>query len=218
MKLWYNELMNNKDYLDKIAADTRSNKPSGKGFLGKLKISPTLMKVLIGGAIVTVIMIIFGMVAGGGDKNGERDLVDKISLRTNNLISVISDYNKQVKSSELRSMGGSLSAVLNDTNYAINAILKSEFEAKGSKPQKESIKTDENKVLEDMKSSLEYGRLNGILDRTYAREIAYQIALLISLEQETLKKTQKTNLKEALTNSINNLDQMHDKFDNFVAK
>ncbi|MBR5408535.1 hypothetical protein IK112_01130 [Candidatus Saccharibacteria bacterium] len=210
--------MNNKDYLDKIAAENRALKPKGKGIFGALNIPPTLAKVLIGGAILVAIMMIVGMIVGGGDKNSERDLVDKISLRTKNMLTIISDYNKQVKSSELRSYGSSLSAVLNETNYAVNAILKETFEVKNSKPQKESTETDESAILEEMGQTLENARLNGILDRVYAREMAYRIATLIVLEQETIDKTKKSNLVDALTSSMTNLDQLHDKFDNFVAK
>ncbi len=212
--------MNNKDYLEKIAKDTRTGKPQKKGFLGAITTLPaTTKKLIIGGAIAVVVVMIIGLILGsGGDKNQERDLVDKISLRTESIMDGIDDYNKLVKSSELRSMGNSLKAVLQETNYAINTILKETFEAKNAKPAKEKTETDEGAITEEMMATLENGRLNGILDRVYTREMTYQIAMLISLEQETYNKTKKDILKEALTSSMSNLDKLHEQFDNYMAQ
>ena len=72
--------------------------------------------------------------------------------------------------------------------------------------------------MEEMTATLENGRLNAILDRVYAREFAYQIAMLIALEQETYSKTKKENLRSVLTSSMNNLDSLHTQFDDFEAK
>ncbi|MBQ8984505.1 hypothetical protein IJ098_01450, partial [Candidatus Saccharibacteria bacterium] len=79
--------MNNKDYLEQIAADTRTGKPKGKGLLNTIKnLPPTTKKLLIGGAIAVFVIMIFGMIlSSGGDKNKEIDLVEKISLRTENM-------------------------------------------------------------------------------------------------------------------------------------
>ncbi len=213
--------MNNKDYLEQIAADTRTGKPKGKGLLNTIKnLPPTTKKLLIGGAIAVFVIMIFGMIlSSGGDKNKEIDLVEKISLRTENMSKDIFDYNKLVKSSKLRSLGNSLSAVLTETNYAVNTILKEDFGSKSTaKTTKEKTQLDEDAIMEEMTTTLENGRLNGILDRVYAREFAYQIAMLISLEQETYEKTKKQSLKDVLTSSMNNLDGLHTQFDDFEAQ
>ena len=211
--------MNNKDYLEKIAADTRTGKPVKKGILGTISNLPsTTKKLILGGAIAVFVVMIFGILLSGGDKNKEIDYVDMINLRTANIIKSIQDYNKKVKSSELRSMGNSLKAVLTETNYAIGTSLKEDFGVKNSKPNKEKTEEDEVAWSTEMNTELENGRLNAILDRVYARELAYQIAMLISLEQETYGKTNKDNLKNILTTSMNNLEQLHGQFDDFEAR
>ena len=213
--------MNNKDYLEKIAADTRTGKPKAKGFLGTISnLSPTTKKLLIGGAIAVFVIMIFGMiVSGGGDKNKEIDLVEKINLRTENMMKDISEYNKLVKSSALRSLGNSLNAVLTETNYAVNTSLKEEFGVKSTnKTTKEKTQTDEDAIMEEMTETLENGRLNAILDRVYAREFAYQIAMLMALEQETYNKTKKEILRDGLTSSMKNLESLQTQFDDFEAK
>ncbi|MBQ3352521.1 hypothetical protein IJG91_02620 [Candidatus Saccharibacteria bacterium] len=213
--------MNNKDYLEKIAADTRTGKPKAKGLLGTIaNLPPTTKKLLLGGVIAVFVIMIFGIiVSGGGDKNKEIDLVEKINLRTENMMEDINSYNKLVKSSELRSLGNSLNAVLTETNYAINTSLKEDFGVKSTtKTTKEKTQIDEDAIMEEMTATLENGRLNAILDRVYAREFAYQIAMLIALEQETYSKTKKENLRSVLTSSMNNLDSLHTQFDDFEAK
>lgn len=211
--------MNNKDYLEQIAKDTRTGKPKKEGFLGTIQNLPsTTKKLIIGGIAAVFVVMIFGMILSGGDKNKERDYVDMINLRTTSMMKGIQDYNKLVKSSELRSMGNSLNAVLTETNYAVSTSLKEDFEVKNGKPNKEKTQTDEDALAEELYTTLENGRLNAILDRVYAREYAYQIAMLIALEQETYVKTNKENLKALLTTSMDNLDRLHEQFDNFEAQ
>ena len=210
--------MDNKAYLEKIASETRISKPKATGFLGKLGLSPMMKKLLIGAVAVAFFFIILGTALGGGDKNTDRDLVDKLSLRTTNLVSVIEHYTPYVKSSKLRSLGNSLKAVINQVNYAANTSLADDFDAKGSKPQKEQTTLDEDAWRLELEESLENARLNGILDRVYSRDYAYQIGMLISLENDIIKKSKKENLTSALEKSLPNLDQLYDQFDNFAAE
>ena len=203
--------MDNKAYLEKIASETRISKPKATGFLGKLGLSPMMKKLLIGAVAVAFFFIILGTALGGGDK-------DKLSLRTTNLVSVIEHYTPYVKSSKLRSLGNSLKAVINQVNYAANTSLADDFDAKGSKPQKEQTTLDEDAWRLELEESLENARLNGILDRVYSRDYAYQIGMLISLENDIIKKSKKENLTSALEKSLPNLDQLYDQFDNFAAE
>ena len=209
--------MNNKEYLEQISAQTRPVK-TGKGPFG-LEFNAKTIKILIGVAVAALLIIIIGAISGsGGDKNSERDYVDQIYLRSNNLMSAISNYNKRVKSSELRSMGNSLNAVLAELNFNITTILKEDFAAKSvGKPDKDKTQTTEDAIAEELNETLENARLNGVLDRTYAREFAYQIGLLESLESETVAKKEKETLINMLTASEENLEQLYDQFNNFAA-
>ena len=210
--------MDNKAYLEQIASETRVSKPKASGFLGKLGLSPLMKKLLIGGVVLAFLIIIIGSIAGGKDKNTDRDLVDKLSLRTTNLISVIERNNRYIKSSSLRSLSNSWKAVLSQVNYATNTSLAEDFEAKNSKPQKEQTTLDEDAWKLELEETLEKARLNGLLDRVTSREYAYQIGMLISLENDIINKSKKENLTSALKNSIPNLDQLYDQFDNFAAE
>ena len=210
--------MNNKEYLDQISASTRPAKPANEGFFG-FNISPKMGKLIIGGFIAAILIIVIGGIAsmvGGG--SSERDYLDRIYLRSENLMTAISSYNNKIKSSELRSMGNSLNAVLSETSYNVSTILKTDFEATAGTPAKEKIKTEEDEDLEALTSSLETARISGTLDRIYAHNFTYAIEMLMNLETEAIGKAKGQNTITALTTSRSNLEQLYTQFDNFASK
>lgn len=212
--------MDNKSYLESIAKDTRSAGIVKPG-LFSFNIPPVVKKILIGVGIalglLIIIAIIAGLASGGGDK--ERDYVDKIYLRTSHLVEETGTYNKVVKSSQLRSMGTSLLSVLTETQYSIANILKNDFGVSNIEtPKSEKTTEEENAVMAEYLNNLENARLNGILDRVYARELTYQIGMVLSLEHEAYARTDKSSLKSALASSMDNLNQLYEQFGDFDAK
>ena len=209
--------MNNKEYLDQISANTQPAKATG-GFLG-FNISPKLGKFVIGGFIAAVLIIIIGLIAGAvGGGSSDRDYLDRIYLRSNNLMSAISSYNNRVKSSELRSMGNSLNAVLSETSYNVSTILKTDYEANAGKPEKAKIQQEEDADLASLTNSLENARISGRLDRIYAHNFTYAIEMLSALESEAINKSKNQNVITALSTSRSNLDQLYTQFDNFTSQ
>ena len=206
--------MDNMAYLQQIASPIEQ-KP--KSPIGSLMSGP-LMKVLIGLALLAIVIIIIGTITSGSNNgNSERPLVEQIQLRSNNLIKTITTYNKQLKSSSLRSTGQSLSTVLSETNRELTAILKSDYSIDDSSSSaSKSLKSDEDKYISAINTTLENARLNANLDRTYARQMALETSLLSSLESSLLAKTSNQSLKSILVTSLNNLSPLHDSFDNFT--
>ena len=206
-------LMDNKQYLESIAKDTRAAGTPKKGLFGlDLNIPPVAKKLLIGVGIALVLIIIVAMIVSilGGTGDKERDYVDKVYLRTSHLAKEIPAYNKQVKSSQLRSMGTSLVSVLNETEYSIANVLKNDFAA-------EKIDESENNAMAELLTNLDNAQLNGLLDRVYHREITYQIGTLLSMEHEAYTSTKISGLKSALETSMNNLNQLYEQFQNFTS-
>ena len=212
--------MNNKDYLNKIASENRPLSQPAPGFFGsKLNLSMKQLKILgiVAGAIFLVMII--AMIATSGNKNSERDYVDQAYLRATNLEKVIVEHNKKLKSSELRSIATSLVSILSENSFILATSLTEDFGAKGvGEPEKKSLLEDEEAHRAELNDTLEAGRLNGLLDRVFAREFAYQTSMLISLEENIIARTKKENLKSKLTTSIANLEQVRDRFDSFEAK
>ena len=195
-------------YLDKIA---ESNRPA-KATTGPFPFPP---KVMIGLGIavgVIFLIIIVASIFGGGDKDSEQSLVQKLNLRSTNLSRTIETYNRNVKSSKLRSMGSSLRTVLNETASRTTTILTEDFNSKKSdKGAEESEKT----YIEEVNTALENAKLNGLLDRDFVREMTYQIGLILSMESDILGKTKKDNLKEFLNSSYSNLESLYNDFSEY---
>ena len=59
---------------------------------------------------------------------------------------------------------------------------------------------------------LEDARLNAVFDRTYAREMEYQLATLLALMERVYSSTSSSSLKEYLEESYDNLEPLHEQF------
>ena len=211
--------MNNKDYLEQISSENRPLTKKAPGFFGnKLNLSMKQLKIIGIVAAAIIVVLFIGLIATSGNKNSERDYIDKAYLRTKDLSKVIDENRTKIRSSELRSMAMSLKSVLLEANYALSATLTNDFQVKSvEKPEKESTATEEAAIIGELNDSLEAARLNGILDRVFAREFTYQISLLISLETDIINHSKKDLLKSSMTSSRSNLETLHEQFDNFAA-
>lgn len=204
-------MANDIDYLNQIAKDNRTVK---KVSTGKFPIEPKWLKIIGVGILGVILIMILGGILGGLGHQ-ERDLIDQIYARTRNLNESISEYGGKVKSSELRSMGNSLSNVLAETNSKVGALLTSEYGADGTDPRDEATTTSEAEHIAEVNSNLNYGRLNGMLDRYFVMEMAREIVLLMSLENEAVEKTSSEPVKNVLVSSYNNLNQLETQFSEY---
>ena len=162
--------MDNMAYLDQIAAKPKSEK------------SFPFKNFLIGAGIALIAIIVFVIFVNilSGVTGKEKSLLYQTHVRSNNLITVLNDYTKHVKSSELRSLGTTLSTVLTETNKDLVAILTEKYDYEDTDLAKLPINEEETAHLTSLNNSLEEARINGLLDRTYSRDFALQIALLLS--------------------------------------
>ena len=196
------------DYLNQIAKDNRTAK---KVSVGKFPIEPKWLKIIGLGVLGVILIMLIGSLLGGLGHQ-ERDLIDQIYARTRNLNESILEYGSKVKSSDLRSMGNSLSNVLTETNSKIGALLTSEYGADGTDPRDEATTTSELEHIAEVNTNLNYGRLNGMMDRYFVMEMSREIVLLMSLETEATEKTSIEAVKSALVNSYNNLNRLETQF------
>ena len=198
--------MNNIDYLNKISSENQHEKSSDSLFSSKpLKFG------LIAVAVLALFILIFGALSNSTGK--EKSVFERLNLRLTNVNSSITTYNKSVKSSALRSSGVSLASILEATSLSLTPFYE-KYELDAKKPS-EKISAGETALLDSLNLELENGKLNGILDRTYAREMTYQISLLLSLEVELYEKTKDEALKAALESSYTNLETIYPNFNDF---
>ena len=69
----------------------------------------------------------------------------------------------------------------------------------------------------ELTKKLEDARLNAVFDRTYAREMTYQLATVDSLMNQVYKSTKSTSLKTFLESSNSNLQSLKKQFSEFNA-
>ncbi len=198
------------DYLNQIsgANNPQSQKQSVGGLFSKKFIF------IMGGLVIfaILIMILGSILRGSGSK--DKDVMERINTRITNLMTITQNYGKFTKSSTLRSMNASLYSALNGTSASFSPLVTSLYVI-SSETANPKISADESEKLDSLKTTLDSAKLNGLLDRTYPREITLQISLLLSLESEASERTQSQEIKNVLSESYSNLSNLYTKFSEY---
>lgn len=199
-------IMDNLEYLNQISKSNRPLRPARKKSSGPLG-SP-IFKIAIGGIIALVFILAFASLFSNlGKKAGE--LTKQVLLRTNNLNSVVAEYNPAVKSSRLRAIGSSLTTVLTNSSTQLSTYLASVDDSKDpTTPGNKTIAT-ETAQLEELQLALTNAKLNGVLDRAYENQLSLQVSLLLSLISELEDRTKDSELLSILSSYSSNLETIH---------
>ena len=132
-----------------------------------------------------------------------------------NLSNTLQTYNPMIKSSQLRSLGASLSSTLNNSSTQIaNYFTELDLEDEERTPSP-SIQDEETLISDNLNATLYNAQLNGLLDRTYLNQITLQISLLLSLETQISSKTNDEELLYIISLSTSNLEVILNNFNNF---
>lgn len=189
------------NYLDQIATPQQKPGMGNKLFLG-----------IIGGALLLVIMLVVGMLLAGGGSSRAIS-TERLALRLQTLQKVAEDSHKNIKSSTLRSIDSNLTAYLVNANRDITEPLKAaDIDIK--KLDKKLV-AEENG--EELTASLEDARLNATFDRTYAREMSYQLETTATLMNSLYKTSKSKSLKAFLESSYKDIKSLQKQFSDFSA-
>ena len=200
--------MDGQEYLNQISRQIQPGKESRSGIL-----SSKIFLVSAAGAVALVLILIVGLILGGG-KGGEKSLTFALKLHLDNTSGVIQTYQPKVKSSNLRSSSASLYSILSNTNRDLTAYVKERYEFKEKNVEKSiTKKVAENR--ERLESELFEAKINGILDRIYAHEMAYEVSAIMSEEEKIINSTKSETLRDTLTTSYNSLENLYTKFSDF---
>lgn len=198
--------MNNLEYLNTIAKDTRPSKPAKSGVSGS-----TILKIALGGLALFIILLIFGS-ALGNKSSKSLNLTKQLLSRTTTVNEITARYGKSLKSSQLRAISLSLGSVLTGAENQ----LKSYFTEKdiASKLSEETA-TSESNFIANLDQTLTNAKLNGILDRIYANQLQLQVSLLLSLVSQTLSRTKDESLIPILDSYRSNLTIIEDNLQSY---
>lgn len=181
------------DYLNQIAPQGPVKKPMFKGIRGLIIVG------LIAVVIVSILAITLNVV------NGQRGVpAQQMAARMVSTGEIADKARQGLKSTELRSLNSSLRIILTNATRESAAPL-SVINVDIAKLDSSVTAKDAARV-EQITARLEDARLNAVYDRTYAREMAYEVATLMTLLQQVYSQTSSNSLKTFLESTYNNLE------------
>ena len=190
------------DYLDSISTAPKkgAGAVSDKLFFG----------VIIGGAIVVLLVGLMVLLSGG---TSSKEDMARLSVRLQNFQKISDTARKTIVSSELRATNINLSLALTNANRDIEDPLT----AYGIDSEKISDKITSEEDIEELTKKLEDARLNAIFDRTYAREMTFELGNLLILIEQLQDKTKNSDQQEFLSTLHTNIKPLQKQFDAFSA-
>ena len=214
--------MDNMAYLQQIAGvDNSAAQKAGKNSSGILKKIFNVWT-LLGVVVLTVILVVVAVVVNSMNQVETKDqdyMVQSYGTASNLSLKTITKYANQVKNSDIRNMSASLNSVLQEIiqNYKeiMNSVYSVKVESFNAKNNDIVAKVEE--VNTKLNDTLEDGRLNGILDRVYLREMTLQIAHLRSYQAEIKERTSKSGVKDFAEKTESNLGNLYNQFFNFKS-
>ena len=196
--------MDNTEYLKQISQTVRPEKKS-RGWM-----SSPIFKVVVGGILAFIVIMIIGSVITGG-KTSLKEQTISLKLHVENTMNVVSEYQTNLKSSDLRSSSASLSGILSNTNRKLTEYIEGKYSDKDSKDLEEEATTHKDELENDLFEA----KINGILDRIFAHKMALEVYLIIAEETSIYDASKDENLKSILESSYNSLNNLYNNFNDF---
>lgn len=190
------------DYLNQISPQAPKRSPFTFGIKQVL---------VLGGALIILVIIIAAVI--GGANGGKKAPLERLSVRLTNTEAVANNAQTNLKSSQLRSLNASLKLYFTNTNRDIATPLV----AAGITTKKIDKNIIASESTSAMTARLEDARLNAVYDRTYAREMAYQLGNTLTLMNQLYKTTKSESLKTFLSSAYTNLQPTQQAFANFTT-
>ncbi len=188
------------DYLNQIAPQQK-----------KLMLNSKLVIGLISGVVLLVIIAVFII---NSSATGPTQKIQTLAARLLTLQTITSDAQKTIKSSALRSINSTLTIYLENTNRDIvSPLAKSGVDV--TKIDKSITQQEDGSAL---KQKLEDARLNALYDRTYSREMTYQLDTVATLMQDIYSNSGNKTLKDFLQTTASNLQPITKQLSEFNAE
>ncbi|MBR3115875.1 hypothetical protein IKF30_01455 [Candidatus Saccharibacteria bacterium] len=201
--------MESQEYLDQISAKPVVEK-NGGGLGGILKSKYTW--IIVGGIVLFILFAIIGTILSSTKGDVKGDAIN-LQVRLDSTAEVISEYQPKVKSSALRSSSASLSTVIANTNNKLTSYLSEKYEYKKGSDKKlvEQMKTEQDGLMNELYEA----KITGVLDRTYAHKMAFEISKILAEEAMLRKESRDDNLNSIIDESYGSLENLYEDFNNF---
>lgn len=171
------------------------------------------MRTVLLGALLAVILIVIIASVGGALTSARKDPWVRFAARLNATSVIVDSSSMKIKNSQLRSINSDVKLYITNTQRDLAVPL--------TKMNIDSAKLPENIVAQEssaeMAQRLEDGRLNAKFDSTYAREMSYQLATILSLLQELYASSSNPDTKSFLETAYTNLEPAYKSVSDFSA-
>lgn len=205
--------MDNFEYLNQIS---QSNRPAKRKLSTKGPKTSLIVKLSAAGIVLFFLLMAFGSMLG--NLNGKsNNLTKQLYNRTTSLNTVLNTYNRSLKSSQLRAIGVSLSAILTNASNQLSGYLTVNSKDKNALVLDEKTAASETKLIDELNESLNNAKLNGVLDRYYDNQIGLQVSLLLAQTSQLLARTKDANLTAILTNLHTSLETIHQSIESYTS-
>ncbi len=189
------------DYLNQIAPQPQKPGLTNKKFL----------LIVGGGLLFAIIIAIFAFSSGGSA--GPKEKMQTLAARMQTLQTIADKAQRNIKSGPLRSTNSNLAIFLTNANHDIvEPFAVSDVDIK--KIDKDIAAAEKG---EELSTKLEDARLNAVFDRTYAREMGYQLETVAALMKDIHDKTRSKSLKEFLVSNDTKLQTIKKQLNDFNA-
>lgn len=206
--------MDNLEYLNKIS---QSNRPVKRTMRQGNPKTGLIIKLSTAGVVLFFLLMALGSMLGNlGAKS--KELTKQVYIRTTNLNSVVTTYNRNLKSSRLRAIGSSLTSVLTNASNQLSAYLVGNGKDKNALvPSDTKVTESEAILIQELNDSLNNAKLNGVLDRYYDNQVGLQVSLLMAQVSELLARTKDLELTTILTNFHSSLETIHQSIEAYAS-
>ena len=177
-------------------------------------LNPLLLWGFIGGLLALAIIVVVAVSSSAGGNTTAS--LTSVASKLDNLKKVTVTAEKNVQSTELRTLNSNLTLALTNTSRDLAEPIKTQkINLKDASKNPAVAKV--TKEFEDINTRLEDARLNAVYDRTYAREMAYALKQLNSDMAVLYKSTRSKTVKTALDSAQGNFKPVLEGLQDFNA-
>jgi hypothetical protein len=167
---------------------------------------------VIGGGIIVVVLALIAVFALTSASAGPRDKMQTLAARLTTLEKVSKESQRALKSGSLRGTNSNLTIFLTNANRDIAEPLKNNgVDVKTL--DKSIVAKEDGKTLTD---KLDEAKLNVVYDRTYAREMTFELEGIAALMGDIYDRSNSKSLKDFLLKTDENLQPIKKQFAEFA--
>lgn len=185
------------DYLNQIAAPG----PKQGFFDKKAKIVLLIVGVLM---LLSIPLIIMGIL-----NSTDQVTADQVAIKVKSLELASKEVHEDIGDSELRSLNSSLSIVLANTAREIAPY------SANARDLTAIVEADPEAI--ELQQKLEDATLNAVINRTYPREMAYQLEVVMLDLQRLYDESENSDFKALVSQTYDQLEPIQKQFEEFSA-